>query len=45
MGLSSTSSTVAKPLLLDNYFPFDPYSLPRTRQWVEPFYRRHEVSF
>jgi hypothetical protein len=44
MGLSSnSSSTVVKPLLLDNYFPFDPYMLPRTKHWVEPHYRPHEV--
>ena len=45
MGLSSnSSSTVVKPLLLDNYFPFDPYVLPRTKHWVEPYYRVHEVE-
>jgi RNA polymerase I-specific transcription initiation factor RRN3 len=45
MGLSSnSSSTVVKPLLLDNYFPFDPYMLPRTKHWVEPHYRPHEST-
>lgn len=44
VGLSSTSTAVAKPLLLDNYFPFDPYNLPGTRHWVQPYYRPHQQS-
>ncbi len=27
---------------LESYFPFDPYDLPRSREWVDPIYRKWE---
>ena len=24
---------------LDSYFPFDPYDLPRSNEWIQPIYR------
>lgn len=46
-GLSSGGSSTleGKPLLLDNYFPFDPYLLPSTRHYVDGIYRKFETIF
>merc|ERR1712083_476433 len=54
-GLSSSASGITsssagptsegKPLLLDNYFPFDPYLLPSTRQYIDKHYRTYEKFF
>ena len=39
-GVSSTS--LAKPLLLDSFFPFDPYTLRESSGHVKDFYRVYQ---
>lgn len=39
VGSLSQSSSKGKPLLLDCFFPFDPYILENSRSYVEPIYR------
>ena len=41
---SSERSATATKLMLDKYFPFDPYLLSRTKHLVAPFYREHVAS-
>lgn len=33
----------AKPLLLDSFFPFDPYRLKNSSVFVESIYRKYQV--
>jgi len=37
----SRSSNDAKPVLLDTFFPFDPYKLSLSKKYVEPHYREY----
>ncbi len=39
VGSLSSTSFEGKPLLLDSFFPFDPYSLPESKVFVEESYR------
>ena len=39
VGSLSGSSTTAKPLLLDCFFPFDPYMLEESKIYIEDIYR------
>merc|ERR1712179_336475 len=39
VGSLSSSSSTAKPLLLDCFFPFDPYMLEESKIYIEDIYR------
>ena len=39
VGSLSSSSSLAKPLLLDCFFPFDPYMLEESKIYIEDIYR------
>ena len=39
VGNLSSANVTGKPLLLDCYFPFDPYRLPNSKHWINEFYR------
>jgi len=41
VGSLSQASSKGKPLLLDCFFPFDPYMLEETKGWVEDIYRTY----
>jgi len=42
VGSLSSSSDLGKPLLLDCFFPFDPYLLPQSKPWIEEMYRAYQ---
>merc|ERR1712024_217829 len=42
IGHISSANLTCRPLLIDCYFPFDPYLLPRSKSWVTPFYREYK---
>ncbi|CAB4063889.1 RRN3 [Lepeophtheirus salmonis] len=44
VGSLSESSSSAKPLLLDSFFPFDPYSLKDSDSFISPLYRKYSSS-
>ena len=37
----SRSSSESKPVLLDTFFPFDPYKLSLSKKYIEPQYREY----
>jgi len=41
VGNLSSANVTGKPLLLDCYFPFDPYRLPNSKHWINEFYREY----
>lgn len=41
VGSLSSANTTGKPLLLDCFFPFDPYLLPCSKHWVDDMYREY----
>jgi len=42
VGSLSSSTDQGKPLLLDCFFPFDPYLLPQSKPWVHQMYREYQ---
>lgn len=42
VGNLSSSSDQGKPLLLDCFFPFDPYLLPQSESWIKEMYRIYQ---
>jgi len=42
IGLHSQGSSEAKPLLLDDHFPYDPIMLPKIKHLIEPLFKKYE---
>ena len=40
-GITSNLTTSRKPVLLDSFFPFDPYNLKSSKHFIEPHYREY----
>jgi len=42
VGLTSNGCVEGKPLLLDDFYPYDPYLLPTTTHFIKPLYREYQ---
>jgi len=42
VGNLSSANVSGKPLLLDCFFPFDPFLLPRSKHWLKDMYREYQ---